>query len=55
MKQKKVNCPKCNEEMEYFGSTFVIKKKKKYKNNFGVCTQHIPYTPVTLINEEVIE
>lgn len=50
-----MKCPKCNKKMEYFGTIYLIKKSKKYKNDFGVCTRHIPYTPVTLIKEAALE
>ena len=48
-------CPKCNAEMEYFGSIFVKEDGKVWKKNFGVCKKHIPYTPITLINKEEIK
>ena len=50
-----MNCKTCKEPMEYFGSNYVIENGKKHRRDYGVCTRHIPYTPITFIKKEVVE
>jgi len=44
-----MKCKICNKDMEYYGSKFIIIGGIKYKQDYGICRMHIPYTPITLI------
>ena len=50
-----MKCKICDEELEYFGSCFMIKDGKKIKKVFGLCTRHLPYEPATLMRIENVK